>query len=82
MMLHSESGGLSGARSVLVTLSLGMTGAQIETHKCYNCEDVGHLSKACPKPYPRREKQVGWDSLEVTTKVVVVIEVEEVEVIG
>jgi hypothetical protein len=34
------------------------------------------------KAPPRREKKVGGDSLEVTTKVVMVIEVEEVEVIG
>jgi Zinc knuckle len=57
MMLHSESGGLSGARSVLVTLSLGMTGAHIETRKCYNCEDVGHLSKVCPKPHQGERKR-------------------------
>jgi Zinc knuckle len=55
MKLHFESGGLSGARLTLVTLSSGMTGAQIETCKCYNCGEVGHLSKACPKPPKERE---------------------------
>jgi hypothetical protein len=40
MKLHSESGGLPGARSTLVTLGPGMTGIQIETRKCYNYGEV------------------------------------------
>jgi hypothetical protein len=55
MRLHSKQGGLSGARSTLVTLSPDMIGAQIETHKCYNYGEVGHLSKACPKSSKKRE---------------------------
>ena len=55
MRLHSESGGPPGARSALATLSSGMTGAQGETRKCYNCGEVGHLSKACHKPPRERE---------------------------
>jgi Zinc knuckle len=82
MRLHFELGGLSGARSALVTLSLGMTGTQIETCKYYNCGEVGHLSKACPKSPKERERHVGEDSLEVATEVVVVVEVEEVEATG
>ena len=32
-----------------------MTGAQGETRRCYNCGEVGHLSKVCPKPPRERE---------------------------
>jgi hypothetical protein len=74
MRLHFESSGLSGARSALITLSLGMIGAQIETRKCYNSEEVRHLSKACPKSPKKRETCVcvwGGGSLEVVIVVVV-----------
>jgi hypothetical protein len=55
MRLCSESSGLSDARSAFITLSPGMTSAQIETRKCYNYGAVGNLSKACPNPPKERE---------------------------
>lgn len=55
MRLHFELSELPGARSALATLSSGMTSMQGETRKCYNCGEVGHMSKACPKP-PRGER--------------------------
>jgi hypothetical protein len=42
MKLHSKLGGVLGARLALVTLSPGMSGARIDTRKCYNCGYVGH----------------------------------------
>jgi hypothetical protein len=49
-----------------------MIGAQIETRKCYNSEEVRHLSKACPKSPKKRETCVcGGGSLEVVIVVVV-----------
>jgi Zinc knuckle len=36
--------------SALATASSGMIGAQGETHRCYNCGEIGHLRQVCPKP--------------------------------
>jgi hypothetical protein len=59
MKLHFESGGLSSSRSVLVTLSPCMTVAQIETYKCYNYGEAGHMSKAYPNLPKERDRWVG-----------------------
>jgi Zinc knuckle len=55
MKLHSEAKGDVGMRSALIVSNSGMTGVLGETRKCYNCEEVGHLSKACPKSSKERE---------------------------
>jgi Zinc knuckle len=59
MKLHSEAKRDVRMRSALIVLNSGMTGVQGETRKFYNCGEVGHLSKACPKPPKERERQVG-----------------------
>lgn len=46
--LQTGAGGLPGMRS-------GNIGEQRETRKCYNCGEVGHLSKVCPRPLKERE---------------------------
>jgi Zinc knuckle len=65
MKLHSEAKRDVMMRSALVVSNSCMTGVQGETRKCYNCGEVSHLSKACPKPPKERERQVGVDRLEV-----------------
>jgi hypothetical protein len=50
MKLHSESSMPSGVRSVLTIVSSGMTDAQWETRRCYNCGGISHLRKIFPKP--------------------------------
>lgn len=50
MKLLSETG-LSGIRSALAASNP----SQVETRKCFNCGEVGHLSRACPKPPKERE---------------------------
>jgi Zinc knuckle len=50
MKLHSEARGDVGMRSALIVSNSGITRVQGETQKCYNCGEVGHLSKVCPKP--------------------------------
>jgi Zinc knuckle len=55
MKLHSKVKGDVEMRSVLIVSNSGMTGIQRDTRKCYNCGEVGHLSKACPKPPKERE---------------------------
>ncbi|XP_078182084.1 uncharacterized protein LOC144575718 isoform X2 [Carex rostrata] len=57
MKLHAEPNGPPGARSALATSSLGMTGVQRKTRRCYNCGEIGHLIKACSKP--PKERDVG-----------------------
>jgi Zinc knuckle len=59
MKLHSKAKRDVRMRSALIVLNSGMTGVQGETRKFYNCGEVGHLSKACPKPPKERERQVG-----------------------
>jgi Zinc knuckle len=41
--------------SALIVSNSGITGVQGKTRKCYNCGEVGHLSKTCPKPPKERE---------------------------
>jgi hypothetical protein len=57
MRLHSELNVPSSARLALATASSGMTGAQGETRKCYNCREISHLRQVCPKPLKER---FGW----------------------
>jgi Zinc knuckle len=57
MKLHSEAKGDVGTCSTLIVSNSGMIRVQGETRKCYNCGEVGHLSKACPKPSKERN---GW----------------------
>lgn len=46
----SNAAGLSGMRSALATSNPNPYCSYGETRKCYNCDKVGHLSRACPKP--------------------------------
>jgi Zinc knuckle len=50
-----------------------MTGVQGETRRCYNCGEIGHLRRVCPKP--PKEIRVEEGSLEVG---VVAVEVRDV----
>jgi Zinc knuckle len=55
MKSHSEAKEDVGMRSILIVSNSDMTGVQGETQKCYNCGEVSHLSKACPKLPKERE---------------------------
>jgi Zinc knuckle len=59
MRLHSEQSMHSGTQSALATVILGMTGAQVETHRCFNCGEIGHLRQVCPKPPKKRDSGGG-----------------------
>lgn len=48
--LHSEASGLQGMRSALAASNSCITWVQVETRKCYNCDEMGHLSKIFPRP--------------------------------
>jgi Zinc knuckle len=49
MKLHFDANGSVKMRSALVVSNSSMTRVQGETRKCYNCGEVGHLSKVCPE---------------------------------
>jgi Zinc knuckle len=59
MKLHSDARGDVGMRSTMMVSNSGMTRVQGETRKCYNCGEVSHLSKACPKP-PKERDRWAW----------------------
>ncbi|XP_078162734.1 uncharacterized protein LOC144557937 [Carex rostrata] len=55
MRLQAGAGGLPGVKSALVVSNSGNTGYRGETRQCYNCDEVGHLKQACPKPPKERD---------------------------
>lgn len=74
--LQAGAGGLSGMRSALAVFNSGNTRLHGETRKCYNCGEVSHLSKVCPRPPKERDGCMDVGSLE---DVVVAEAAEEVE---
>jgi hypothetical protein len=55
MRLHSDQSMHFGTQSALTTASSGTTGAQVETRRCYNCGEIGHLRRVCLKPPKERD---------------------------
>jgi Zinc knuckle len=87
MKLHFDVNGSVKMRSTLVVSNSSMTRVQGETRKCYNCREVGHLSKVCPKPAQKRDiggrgQNVGRGRGRGGHKVVEVVEVLILEATG
>jgi hypothetical protein len=60
MRLHSEQSMHSGMQSALTTASSGMIGTKVETRRCFNYGEIGHLRQVFPKPPKKRDSGRMW----------------------